>query len=242
MSANPAAEILVILPTFNERDNLERVVAAVRGLDHDILIVDDNSPDGTGELADRIAASDPHVSVLHRAGKLGLGSAYVEAFRIGLGRGYGFLVEMDADGSHRIEHLPAIIGAARANGGLGLGSRYVPGGAVTGAWGAHRKFLSWGANVYCRALLSLSIHDCTSGYRCYTRRVLEGVGLERVISDGYSFQIEMVYRTLKRGFEVREVPIQFEDRILGASKVSRDEIKKALLTVFTLRLRGSQNF
>ena len=237
MSANPAAEILVILPTFNERDNLERVVAAVRGLDHDILIVDDNSPDGTGELADRIAASDPHVSVLHRAGKLGLGSAYVEAFRIGLGRGYGFLVEMDADGSHRIEHLPAIIGAARANGGLGLGSRYVPGGAVTGAWGAHRKFLSWGANVYCRALLSLSIHDCTSGYRCYTRGVLEAIGLDRVISDGYSFQIEMVYLTTLKGYRVTEVPILFEDRIAGASKVTRGEIVSDFLSVIRLRLR-----
>jgi dolichol-phosphate mannosyltransferase len=237
VSANPAAEILVILPTFNERDNLERVVAAVRGLDHDILIVDDNSPDGTGELADRIAASDPHVSVLHRAGKLGLGSAYVEAFRIGLGRGYGFLVEMDADGSHRIEHLLAIIGAARANGGLGLGSRYVPGGAVTGAWGAHRKFLSWGANVYCRALLSLSIHDCTSGYRCYTRGVLEAIGLDRVISDGYSFQIEMVYLTTLKGYRVTEVPILFEDRIAGASKVTRGEIVSDFLSVIRLRLR-----
>jgi dolichol-phosphate mannosyltransferase len=232
-----SGEILVILPTFNEKDNLERVVGAVRGLDHDVLVVDDNSPDGTGEVADRLAAADPHVSVLHRAGKLGLGSAYVEAFRLGLERDYRFLVEMDADGSHRIEHLPAIIEAARRNGGLGLGSRYVPGGAVTGAWGAHRKFLSWGANVYCRALLSLSIHDCTSGYRCYTRRLLEDIGLDRVISDGYSFQIEMVYLTTLRGYRVTEVPILFEDRIAGASKVTRGEIVSDFLSVIRLRLR-----
>jgi len=231
------ADVLVILPTFNERDNLEAVVGAVRNLNHDVLVVDDNSPDGTGELADRLAAADPKVSVLHRAGKLGLGSAYVEAFRIGLDRGYRYLVEMDADGSHRIEHLPAIIAAAQANDGLGLGSRYVAGGGVTGAWGAHRKFLSWGANVYCRALLSLSIHDCTSGYRCYARRLLEEIDRDRVISDGYSFQIEMVYLATLKGYRVTEVPILFEDRIAGASKVTRGEIVSDFLSVIRLRLR-----
>jgi dolichol-phosphate mannosyltransferase len=232
-----SAETLVILPTYNERDNLERVVGAVRALGHDVLVVDDNSPDGTGKVADQLAAGDPHVSVLHRSGKLGLGSAYVEAFRLGLERGYQFLVEMDADGSHRIEHLPAIIDAARANAGLGLGSRYVPGGAVTGAWGAHRKFLSWGANVYCRAVLGLNIHDCTSGYRCYTRRLLEQIDLDRVISDGYSFQIEMVYLTTLKGYRISEVPILFEDRIAGASKVTRGEIVSDFLSVIRLRLR-----
>jgi dolichol-phosphate mannosyltransferase len=234
------AEVLVILPTFNEKDNLERVVVAVRGLGHDVLVVDDNSPDGTGDLADGIAAADPDVTVLHRAGKLGLGSAYVAAFRIGLERGYRFLVEMDADGSHRIEHLPEIIAAARANGGLGLGSRYVPGGGVTGAWGAPRKFLSWGANVYCRALLGLNIHDCTSGYRCYTRRLLEEIDLDRVISDGYSFQIEMVYLATLKGYRVTEVPILFEDRIAGASKVTRGEIVSDFLKVIRLRLRDGR--
>ena len=232
-----SAETLVILPTFNERDNLERVVGEVRGLGHDVLVVDDNSPDGTGEVADRLAAADPHVSVLHRAGKLGLGSAYVEAFRIGLQRGYQFLVEMDADGSHRIEHLSEIIGAATANGGLGLGSRYIPGGGVTGAWGASRKFLSWGANVYCRAVLGLSVHDCTSGYRCYTRRLLEQIDVDRVISDGYSFQIEMVYLTTLKDYRINEVPILFEDRIAGASKVTRGEIVSDFLSVIRLRLR-----
>jgi dolichol-phosphate mannosyltransferase len=232
-----SAETLVILPTYNEKDNLERVVGAVRGLGHDILVVDDNSPDGTGQVADGLAAADPRLKVLHRSGKLGLGSAYVEAFRLGLGSDYRLLVEMDADGSHRIEHLPAIIAAAKANGGLGLGSRYVPGGAVTGAWGAARRFLSWGANVYCRALLDLNIHDCTSGYRCYTRELLEAIDLDRVISDGYSFQIEMVYLATRKGFKVTEVPILFEDRIAGASKVTRGEIVSDFLSVIRLRLR-----
>ncbi|TMC14887.1 MAG: polyprenol monophosphomannose synthase [Chloroflexi bacterium] len=230
------ADTLVILPTYNEKDNLEAAVGGVREAGYDVLVVDDNSPDGTGRIADRLAAADKGVTVLHRSGKLGLGSAYVDAFKLGLGRGYGLLVEMDADGSHRVEHLPAIVAAARANGGIGLGSRYCPGGAVSG-WGWHRRFLSWGANVYCRALLGLDIHDCTSGFRCYTRAVLEAIGLERVISDGYSFQIEMVYLSALQGFKVTEVPILFEDRLAGASKVTRGEIVTDFLSVIKMRLR-----
>jgi dolichol-phosphate mannosyltransferase len=229
-------DVLVILPTYNEKDNLEAVVAEVRRLGLEVLVVDDNSPDGTGQIADRLAAADPGVTVLHRSGKLGLGSAYVEAFTAGLERGYQLLVEMDADGSHRIEHLPDIIAAARANGGIGLGSRYCPGGAVSG-WGWHRRFLSWGANVYCRALLGLDVHDCTSGFRCYTRAVLDSIGLERVISDGYSFQIEMIYLASLRGFKVTEVPILFEDRLAGASKVTRGEIVTDFLSVMRMRVR-----
>jgi glycosyltransferase involved in cell wall biosynthesis len=230
------SDALVILPTFNEKDNLETVAAGVRRLGLEILVVDDNSPDGTGEIADRLAAADPGVKVLHRKGKLGLGSAYVEAFKYGLEHGYQLLVEMDADGSHRIEHLPDIIAAARANGGIGLGSRYCPGGAVSG-WGWHRRFLSWGANVYCRALLGLNVDDCTSGFRCYTRAVLEAIGLERVISDGYSFQIEMIYLAALKGFKVTEVPILFEDRLAGASKVTRGEIVTDFLSVIRMRVR-----
>ena len=231
-----SGRVLVVLPTYNERENLEAVAGAVRALGLDLLVVDDNSPDGTGEIADRLAAADPQLTVLHRSGKLGLGSAYVAAFTIGLERGYDLLVEMDADGSHRVEHLPAIIEAARSGGGVGLGSRYVRGGAVSG-WGWHRRFLSWGANVYCRALLGLDVRDCTSGFRCYTRQVLERIGLERIISDGYSFQIEMVYLATRAGFRVVEVPILFEDRIAGASKVTRGEIVTDFVSVIRLRLR-----
>ncbi len=231
------SETLVVLPTYNESENLERVARSVRDRGHDVLVVDDNSPDGTGKRADELAAADIGVTVLHRSGKLGLGSAYVEGFQQGLARGYRCLVEMDADGSHRIEHLDAIIAAARAGGGIGLGSRYVGGGSVSG-FGAHRRFLSWAANVYCRALLGLDVHDCTSGYRCYTGEVLRAIDLERVISDGYSFQIEMVYRATRKGFRVIEVPIHFIDRIAGISKVSGGEIWSDFLNVVRMRLSG----
>jgi dolichol-phosphate mannosyltransferase len=228
-------EVLVVLPTFNERQNLKRVVAGVRALGHDVLVVDDASPDGTGELADSIAASDPGVRVLHRPGKLGLGSAYKDAFRLGLKEGSTLFVEMDADGSHRPEDLAAIVDAARRCGGLAVGSRYVPGGGVEG-WPFHRWLLSWGANIYCRLLLWLPTRDSTSGYRCYTSDLLQRVGLDDVVSQGYSFQIEMVHRARRLGFRVVEVPIRFEDRVAGASKVSQGEVRRALLTVLRLSL------
>jgi len=231
----PPTDVLVVLPTFNERENLERVLAGVRKLGHDVMVVDDASPDGTGQLADRLAAADPGVRVLHRPGKLGLGSAYKDAFRIGLRDGTQLFVEMDADGSHRPEDLAAIVDAARKSGGLALGSRYVRGGAIEG-WPFHRWLLSWGANWYCRLLLWLPTRDATSGYRCYTRKLLEHIGLDEVVSQGYSFQIEMVYRARRLGYPVVEVPIKFEDRVAGASKVSRNEVRRALLTVLRLSL------
>jgi len=167
----------VVIPTYDERENLERVVAGVRAQDCDVLVVDDASPDGTGRLADQLAAADPGVSVLHRPRKLGLGSAYLAGFGRGLERGYQLFVEMDADGSHLPEHLVPIVEAARAGGGLAIGSRYSKGGGIRG-WGAARYFLSWGANLYTRLLLWLPVRDCTSGYRCYTRRALEAIGLK----------------------------------------------------------------
>ena len=232
---SPPTEVLVVLPNFNERSNLERVVAGVRHLGHDVLVVDDASPDGTGELADKLAASDSGVRVLHRERKLGLGSAYEDAFRIGLSEGSALFVEMDADGSHRPQDLAAIVAAARGCGGLAIGSRYIKGGEVVG-WPAHRWLLSWAANAYCRVLLGLRTHDCTSGYRCYTRDLLSQIGLDQVVSQGYSFQIEMVHRARRLGFPVVEVPIHFEDRVAGASKVSQGEIRRALWTVLRLSL------
>jgi glycosyltransferase involved in cell wall biosynthesis len=228
-------EVLVVLPTFNEKENLERVVAGVRHLGHDVLIVDDASPDGTGELADGIAESDAGVRVLHRERKLGIGSAYEDAFRIGLAEGSKLFVEMDADGSHRAQDLDAIVDAARGSGGLAIGSRYIRGGRIVG-WPAHRLFLSAGANVYCRTLLGLRIRDCTSGFRCYTRALLSAIKLDDVVSQGYSFQIEMVHRTVRLGYPVVEVPIRFEDRVAGASKVSQGEIRRALWTVLRLSM------
>ena len=228
-------EVLVVMPTFNERDNLERVVAGVRHVGHDVLIVDDGSPDGTGEVADKLAASDSAVRVLHRERKLGIGSAYEEGFRIGLADGSKLFVEMDADGSHRAQDLDTIVDAARGCGGLALGSRYMRGGEIVG-WPAHRLLLSRGANLYCRTLLGLRVRDCTSGFRCYTRDLLSSIKLDEIVSQGYSFQIEMVHRTVRLGYPVVEVPIRFEDRIAGASKVSQGEISRALWTVLRLSM------
>lgn len=228
-------EVLVVLPTYNESDNLEKVVLGVRHLGHDVMIVDDASPDGTGEIADRMAAADTGVRVLHRPRKLGLGSAYEDAFRIGLADGSQLFVEMDADGSHLAKDLESIVDAARGCRGLAIGSRYVRGGEIVG-WPAHRWLLSWAANVYCRVLLGLRTRDCTSGYRCYTRDLLEQIHLDEVVSQGYSFQIEMVHRTRRLGYPIVEVPIRFEDRVAGASKVSRGEVRRALWTVLRLSL------
>jgi dolichol-phosphate mannosyltransferase len=228
-------DVLVVLPTFNEKDNLERVVTGVRHLGHDVLIVDDASPDGTGEIADALAESDPGVRVLHRERKLGIGSAYLDAFRIGLAEGSRLFVEMDADGSHRAQDLDSIVDASRGSGGLAVGSRYIRGGQIVG-WPAHRLFLSSGANIYCRTLLGLRVRDCTSGFRCYTRALLSAIKLDEVQSQGYSFQIEMVHRTVRLGYPVVEVPIRFEDRVAGASKVSQGEIRRALWTVLRLSM------
>jgi len=228
-------EVLVVLPTYNESQNLEKVVEGVRYFGHDVLVVDDASPDGTAEIADRLAEADAGVRVLHRSRKLGLGSAYIDAFRIGLAEGSKLFVEMDADGSHLAKDLENIIDAARGSGGLAIGSRYVRGGQIDG-WPAHRWLLSWAANVYCRLLLGLSTRDCTSGFRCYTRELLEQIRLDEVVSQGYSFQIEMVHRTKRLGYPVIEVPIRFEDRVAGASKVSRGEVRRALWNVLRLSL------
>lgn len=227
--------MLVVLPTYDERDNLERVVKDVRAIGFDVLVVDDNSPDGTGRLADQLAEGDGGVLVKHRPGKLGLGSAYVAGFRTGLEAGYRYLVEMDADGSHLPVHLAEIVEAARRVDGLAIGSRYVRGGAVTG-WGWRRILLSWGANLYCRLILGLEVRDCTSGFRCYAAEVLERIGIDDIISEGYSFQIEMVHRCAQNGIPVVEVPIRFEDRVSGRSKVSEREIRAALVNVVRMRL------
>lgn len=232
--ATGRSDVLVILPTYNERENLEAVVKSVRRLGHDVLVVDDGSPDGTGELAEQLGAVDAGIHVLRRESKLGLGTAYVAGFSIGLNEGFGFLVEMDADGSHRPEDLDAIVDAARRNGGLSIGTRYIRGGSVAG-WPLRRRMLSMAANVYCRMVLRTGARDCTSGFRCYSRELLIAIGLGQVVSQGYSFQIEMAYRASRLGYSLAEVPIRFVDRIAGQSKVSKDEVWQALLTVLRLR-------
>lgn len=227
---------LVVTPTYNEIDNLPRFVKAVRSAlpDADVLVVDDNSPDGTGGLADSLAAADPHVKVMHRPGKLGLGTAYVQAFTRGIAEGYDRFFEMDADLSHDVRFLPDFVRALNEGYDIVIGSRNIPGGSVEG-WGPGRNFLSKGGSFYSRTILGLPIRDLTSGYKAFTRRALETIGLQTVHSNGYSFQIEMTYRAVLRGMRVKEVPIVFVDRTKGRSKMSRKVFLEAVAMVWKLR-------
>lgn len=230
---------LVVTPTYNEKDNLVRFVDAVRGAlpDADLLVVDDASPDGTGAIADAIAAKDPHVRVMHRAGKLGLGTAYVQAFTRGLSDGYDRFFEMDADLSHDVRYLPDFVRALDEGYDVVIGSRNIPGGGVDG-WGLGRHILSKGGSLYSRTILGLPIRDLTSGYKAFSRRALEAISLEDVHSNGYSFQIEMTYRAALHGMRVKEVPIVFVDRTAGRSKMSRKIFVEAIGMVWKLRLDG----
>ncbi len=229
--ARPLGQVAVVVPTYNERDNLEPIVGRIRAAvpDAHVLIVDDNSPDGTGEIADKLAASDPNVHVLHRAGKSGLGTAYIAGFTWGLDNGYGVLVEHDADGSHDPADLPAMLSALQ-NADLVIGSRYVPGGTVVN-WPKSREFLSRGANVYVRMMLGIGVQDATAGFRAYRAETLRAIGLDHVDSQGYCFQIDLTLRTAEHGFTITEVPITFTERARGASKMSRAVIAEALWRV-----------
>jgi dolichol-phosphate mannosyltransferase len=232
---NPA---LVIIPTYNERDNLEPISSAVLKAEArvDILVVDDNSPDGTGQLADELAAKEPRIRVLHREKKEGLGKAYLHAFRWALDEGYQFIIQMDADFSHDPKYLPKLIDEGRAGTDLVLGSRYVDGGGTVN-WGPGRRFISRGGSLYARTILGVPIRDFTAGFRCYRRGVLESLDLGQVKSTGYAFQIELTYRTVKAGFKVKELPIIFEDRRVGQSKMSRKIFLEALTMVWKLRVK-----
>lgn len=229
-------KVLVVTPTYNERDNLENFLSSVHGAQPgvDMLVVDDNSPDGTGKLADDIASRDDRVHVMHRAGKLGLGSAYVEGFRWGLARDYDVIVEMDADLSHDPRYLADMFKAFDDGADLVVGSRNIPGGGVEG-WGLGRHFISKGGSLYSRTILGLRVKDLTSGYKAFRREVLETIELDTVRSNGYSFQIELTFRTIKRGFRVKEVPILFVDRQVGKSKMSRRIFVEAIGVVWKLR-------
>jgi dolichol-phosphate mannosyltransferase len=232
---------LVVTPTYNEKDNLERFVDAVRGAlpEADLLVVDDASPDGTGELADAIAARDSHVRVMHRAGKQGLGTAYVQAFTRGLAEGYDRFFEMDADLSHDVRYLPDFVRALDEGNDVVIGSRNIPGGGVEG-WGPGRHFISKGGSLYSRTILGLPVRDLTSGYKAFSRRALEAIALERVSSNGYSFQIELTYRAVLRGMRVKEVPIVFVDRTAGRSKMSRKIFLEAIGMVWKLRIDAAR--
>ena len=232
---------LIVTPTFNERENLPRFVASVRAVapEADVMVVDDASPDGTGEVADELAAKDDRVHVLHRPGKLGLGTAYVDAFRWGLQHGFERFFEMDADLSHDPKYLPEFFRALDEGADVVIGSRNVPGGGVEG-WGLGRHVLSKGGSLYSRGILGLAVRDLTSGYKAFTRRALEAIDLGRVRSNGYSFQIEMTYRAHLQGMKVVEVPIVFVDRRAGYSKMNRRIFAEAIAVVWKLRVDAAR--
>jgi dolichol-phosphate mannosyltransferase len=230
---------LIVVPTYNERDNVRaiagRLLAALPAAE--LLFVDDNSPDGTGALLDELAAAEPRLHVMHRAGKLGLGTAYVEGFGWGLARGYDYLIEMDADGSHDPRYLPQMVALAQDGADVVVGSRYVPGGG-TENWGLGRKILSRGGSLYARIVLGIDLRDVTAGFVCWRRAALEAIDLPTITSNGYSFQIEMKYRAIGKQLRVVETPILFVDRRVGQSKMSRAIVAEALIQVWRLRLRG----
>src|SRR5512136_1890021 len=229
----------VIVPTYNERENIVTLVPELLALPvglH-VIVVDDNSPDSTGLIAEQMAARESRVSVVHRPGKLGLGTAYIAGFKRALDDDADRVVTMDADFSHNPRYIPAVV-ALTDKYHVGIGSRYVPGGGVTADWGVHRKFLSWGANSFARTMLGLKAKDCTAGFRCYRSEVLLNIDLGRIFSNGYSFLIEMMYKCQQLGYTFGETPILFENRYKGDSKISRGEIGRAMYTV--LRLSASR--
>lgn len=230
--------ILVIIPTYNERENLESIVGRVRAATPsvNVLVVDDSSPDGTGEVADGLAAGDERVHVLHRTAKGGLGAAYIAGFTWAFEHGFDVMVEMDADGSHQPEELPRLL-AALADADLVIGARYVPGGTVVN-WPRRRKALSRGANTYARLMLGVPLHDATAGYRAYRATALEKIGLDGVDSRGYCFQIDLALRAVRQGLRVAEVPITFVERTHGTSKMSRDVIAEAMMRVTRWGIEG----
>lgn len=230
---------LVIIPTYNERENIELIVPQVRAAaDVDVLVADDASPDGTGKLAEDLSAADPRVHVLHRAGKEGLGRAYVAGFHWALERDFTHVVEMDADGSHQASQLPLLLRRADSvdHPALVIGSRWVPGGKIVN-WPKHRELLSRGGNLYVKLWLGLPAHDATAGFRVYTREILQQIDLDDVGAAGYFFQVEMTRRTLLAGGKVVEVPITFVERERGESKMSGDIVREAMLTTTMLGLR-----
>jgi dolichol-phosphate mannosyltransferase len=237
-----AGRVAVVIPTYNERDNIRLVTARVRAAVPvaDLLIVDDNSPDGTGEIADELAAADNHIHVLHRPAKAGLGAAYLAGFEAALARGYDTIVEMDADGSHRPEDLPDLL-AGLASADIILGSRWIAGGKTLN-WPKSRELLSRAGNAYARIMLGIPLRDITGGYRAYRASALTKIGLEDIESVGYCFQIDLVRRAVQAGLTVAEVPITFVERAHGASKMSKAIVGEALSRVtrwgLTMRLRG----
>ena len=227
---------LVIIPTYNERENITRIIDLVLYQDPsiDVLIIDDGSPDGTGQLADEIAAVNPRVNVIHRPSKMGLGTAYLAGFKWALQRSYAYILEMDADFSHDPAHLPQFLTSIQ-DADLVLGSRYREGRVTVVNWPVARLLLSYFANVYARVVTGLQLYDATGGFKCFRRSVLEAINLDDVRSNGYAFQIEMSFRAWRRGFRIVEIPIVFVDRTEGVSKMSKRIVREAIWMVWRLR-------
>ena len=227
---------LVIIPTYNEALNIERLIAEIlaQGSHFDVLVVDDGSPDGTGDLVAALAARKPQVQLLRRAGKLGLGSAYIAGFQFGLQREYDYLFEMDADFSHQPRYLTQLLAKAVGGADVVLGSRYIRGGGVEN-WSWLRQCISRGGSAYTRAILGLPIHDCTGGFKCFRSSVLRQIDLDTIHSNGYGFQVEVTYRCFQAGFQITEVPIIFPDRVAGESKMSPEIVVEAARMVWQLR-------
>jgi len=234
-----AEQTLVIIPTYNEANNLPQLIPQVLAQDHriEVLVVDDGSPDGTGEIADSMAATDPRIHVLHRGSKLGLGTAYLVGFKWALAREYSYILEMDADFSHDPKHLPEFLAAAQTA-DLVRGSRYLDGRVTVVNWPIGRLFLSYAANIYARVITGLKVCDATGGFKCFRRVVLESIDLDAVVSNGYAFQIEMSFRAWRKGFSIKEIPIVFVDRTDGVSKMSGRIVREAIWRVWGLRFRA----
>jgi dolichol-phosphate mannosyltransferase len=228
----------IIIPTYNERENMPRLISRLLDLgpDIDIFVVDDNSPDGTAAEVEAISFGNPRVHLIKRPAKLGLGTAYIEGFKRVLAHGADFLIQMDADHSHDPQYVPALLAAMKDH-DLAIGSRYVKGVNVVN-WPMSRLLLSWLANIYTMVITRLPVHDATSGFKCFRRKVLESINLDQVISDGYCFQVEMTFRAWRKGFSIVEVPIVFVDRTSGASKMSKRIVWEAMWKVWWLRLEA----
>jgi dolichol-phosphate mannosyltransferase len=241
----PPSRFLVCVPTYNERENVERMIDALarvrelEGATGEVLVIDDSSPDGTGAIVTGLATSRPWLHALHRPAKEGLGRAYLDGFRWALARDYDYVLEMDCDFSHDPASVPSLVAAAQAGADLVLGSRYCDGGGVEN-WGRTRRFISASGCLYARTLLGVDVRDLTGGFKCFRRAVLEAIDLDEVDAQGYQFQIEMTYRALLLGFEVREVPITFTDRVAGGSKMSHSIVFEAMRRVPLLRLQAER--
>lgn len=229
MSQSPLGRVVMVIPTYNESDNIEWIIDRLRRAqpDVDVMVVDDNSPDGTGKIVEALAEQDPRIQVVHRTEKAGLGAAYRHGFRVALDQGFDVIGEMDADGSHQPEQLQRLIDAVVQGADLVIGSRWIPGGSIVN-WPKSREALSRGGNMYVRLLLGIGVKDATAGFRLFRRETLEAIDIDTVTSTGYVFQTDMAYRTLRQGLTVREVPIEFIERERGDSKMSKDVATESL--------------